>query len=111
MFDVKITLEAKQLFLRLAAEQQLEQPGLMIHRQGPIGDLARGALGTAAWHIERPYPWKVRVGEFANIEDAAQDVRRVEGVRVWLALIPRPGEAGVEISVRNGELHVVPIRA
>ena len=111
MFDVKITPEAKQLFLRLSAEQQLEKPGLMVHRQGPVGDVARGALGTAVWHIERPYPWKARVHEFATFEDPAQDVRGVEGVPVWVALIPRPGEAGVEISAQDGELHVEAIPA
>jgi hypothetical protein len=111
MFDVKITREAKQLFLRLAAEQQLEKPGLMVHRQGPVGEVARAALGAAVWQIERPHPWKARVGEFATFEDPEQDVRQVEGISVWLALIPRLGEAGVEISVRDGELRVEPIPA
>jgi len=109
--EVKLTYEAKELFARLVFEQGYNKPGLMVHRQGPIGDVVRSVDGKAIWSVERPHPWKVRVGEFEAIPDTEEDVVVVEGVRVWLPLVPRVGERGVAISVRDGELIADSIKA
>lgn len=103
-FAVKLTREAKELFARLVSTQGYTKPGLMVHRQGPIGEVVRSVDGKAVWTVERSHPWKVRVGELETIPETAEAVVVVEGIRVWLPLIPRPGERGVEISVRDGEL-------
>jgi hypothetical protein len=103
-FEVRLTSEAKGLFAKLASEQRYTKPGLMVHRQGAIGDVVRSDDGKAVWNVERPHPWKVRVGEFEAIPETDEDVVVIDGVRIWLPLIPRPGEQGVGISVRGGEL-------
>jgi hypothetical protein len=76
----------------------------MVHRQGPVGDVVRSEDGRAVWNVERQHPWKVRAGEFETISETDEDVVIVDGVLIWLPLIPRAGEQGVEISVREGEL-------
>lgn len=78
----------------------------MIHRQGPVGNNTRTTDGETNWSVERPPPWKLRLADFETIPDDAENVVIVEGVRVWLPIIPRPGELGVEVSVREGELFV-----
>ena len=103
-FEVRLTSEAKGLFAKLAADLRYTKPGLMIHRQGPRGDVVRSDDGTAVWNVERPHPWKVRVGEFESIPETDEDVVVIDGVRIWLPLTPRAGERGVEVSVRDGEL-------
>jgi len=35
-----------------------------------------------------------------------KDIVMVEGIPFWLAIIPRPEESGIVISVRNGELYI-----
>ena len=111
MFKVEFTPDAKALVGKMLSESMLSRPGIMIHRQGSIAENSRAPSGQTDWRIERPHPWKVRLGDFATIRDNDKDVVVVEGIRVWLALIPRPREAGVEVSVRDGELYVDAIAA
>ena len=111
MFEVRLTTDAKSLFSALAQKKRLTKPGLMIHRQGPVGDLSRGDQGQAIWSVERRHPWKARVEELESSDNPVPDVVLVDEIPVWLALIPRDGEAGVEVSVRDGVLHVDAIPA
>ncbi len=111
MFRVQFTPDAKALIAKMLSDSKLSRPGIMIHRQGPIAENSRAPSGQTAWRIERPHPWNVRLGDFATIRDNDEDVHIVEGIRVWLALVPKADEAGVEVSVRNGELHVDAIAA
>ena len=103
-FEIRLTPEAKGLLAKLASDQRWAKPGLMVHRQGPVGDVVRSEDGRAVWNVERQHPWKVRAGEFETISETDEDVVIVDGVLIWLPLIPRAGEQGVEISVREGEL-------
>jgi hypothetical protein len=105
-FEIRISEAAKALVYEKCAQEGFARPALMIHRQGPTGDVTRTTSGQAAWAVERPHPWRARIGEFETIEDTSEDIHIVSGLRIWLALIPRPGEAGVEITAREGELHV-----
>ena len=98
------SFEARGLFVKLASDQRYTKPGLMVHRQGPIGDVVRSDDGKTVWNVERPHPWKVRVGEFETIPETDEDVVVIDGVRIWLPLMSRPGELGVVISVREGDL-------
>jgi len=100
---VRITPEAKELILAAFVREQLTRPGLMIHRQGPVGEVTRTSAGDAKWRVERPHPWRAQVLEIGDHHD---DIVLVEGVLVWLPLIPRKGELGVQVSARNGELYV-----
>ena len=104
-FEVRITAAAVELFEKLSSEELFEQPGMMVHRQGPTGELTRAANGSAVWNIERPPDhWKVLIGEMVTFAQEDEDVVRVHGVRVWLPMIPRHGEKGLEVDVRDGEL-------
>jgi hypothetical protein len=108
LFNVRISDEARPIIDRALANEGSARPGLTIHRQGPIADVKRGPGGEASWSIEHQYPWKVRVGSFETIPDNAEDVVIVDGVRIWLAFVPRENETGVVVAVRDGELHVEP---
>jgi len=103
MFSVRITNDAKSFIVERFAREGLIRPGLMIHRQGPIGDLERTSYGQAKWNIERRHPWKAQIFEIGDDNDA---LVFVDGLSVWLALIPRDGELGVLVGVRDGELVV-----
>lgn len=104
MFNVQISAEAREVILQQFSKQTFAKPGLLIQRQGPVADVKRLPDGNANWAIQRPHPWSVLVGEFATFEDDAEDVLIIDGIRVWLALVPRNGEAGVRVSVQDGEL-------
>lgn len=106
MFTVTISPEARPLLDKALAEVGAERPGVTIHRQGKAAELKRTADGQAAWSIETPHPWGIKVGSFETIADTDEDVQVIDGVRVWLALLPRPDETGIVITVRNGQLHV-----
>jgi len=106
MFSVVITPEAKAVIAEQFAREGFVKPGLMIHRRGPRGEVTRSSTGQAEWNVERPHPWRAQVGDFQTFGENAEDVSVVEGILVWLALVPKPGELGVEVSVRNGELFV-----
>jgi hypothetical protein len=106
MFEVRITAEAKQLIDHAIANHEGPKPGLMIHRQGPVGDVSRSTNGDVQWQIERHHPWAIQVGAYGSIPDNDENIVFVEGIRVWLPLIPRTGEEGVVVSVREGQLHV-----
>lgn len=106
MFKVKITAEAKAIIVRAIANHGGPKAGLMIHRQGPTGDILRDANGNAAWSIERRHPWAIQVGSYETIPDDSENVVFVDGVRVWLPLIPREGELGITVTVQEGQLHV-----
>ena len=106
MFAVTITADAKDKIAELFAQDAFSKPGLTIHRQGPKADVVRSVAGQAAWKVERPHPWRAQVGDFQSFGENAEDVSAVEGILVWLAFTPRPGELGIHVSVRNGELFV-----
>jgi hypothetical protein len=78
----------------------------MIHRQGPVGDNSRRTAGGNNWEIERHHPWAIRAESCETIHDDDENIVFVDGVRIWLPLIPRPGEIGVVIIVREEQLHV-----
>jgi hypothetical protein len=109
-FEIRISSDARALILKVCQVEGHARPGLMVHRQGPKGDVTRLPTGEASWSVERPYPWCAQVGDFATIDDTAEDVHVVDGVRVWLALIPKPGELGVTVTVRDQALHVEGIK-
>jgi hypothetical protein len=104
MFEVQISSEARDLISRALPTVDGPSPGVMIHRVGAIADVARGTDGAASWKIERPHPWAITVGSFPTPDEDGIVV--VDGIRVWLPLIPRPGEKGVAVTVRKGELYV-----
>ena len=106
MFEVRITAEAKTIIWRAIANEDRAKAGLMIHRQAPTGDVSRNSSGQAVWSIERPHPWAIQIGSYETIRDDDETIVFVDGVRVWLPLIPRKGELGVIVSVRDGQLHV-----
>jgi hypothetical protein len=106
MFEVKITGDAKRIIERAVAEREGPKVALRIHRQGPVGDVVRGPIGEAEWKIERRHPFAADVGSYSSIPELDADIIVVDGIKVWLALIPRPGERGVIVTVREEELHV-----
>lgn len=106
MFEVRISPDAKQIIERAIANHEGPRSGLMIHRQGPVGDVSRAPDGSAQWKIERPHPWAIQVGSYESIPDDNENIVFVGGVRIWLPVIPRPGELGVVVLVRDGQLHV-----
>lgn len=106
MFEVRITSEAKQTIELAIANHEGPKAGLMIHRQGPVGDVTRTKDGDVQWEIERAHPWAIQVGVYAGIPDSDENIVFVDGVRVWLPLIPRLGEVGVVVLVREGQLCV-----
>ena len=111
MFSVRFTPEAKLAIVEQFSRAGFTKPGLMIHRQGPRADVTRAGNGQTEWSVERPHPWRAQVGDFVTFEDGAEDIEIVEGIRVWLAIIPRVGEVGVEVSIQDGELFVETLRA
>ena len=92
----------------MAAREGFELPGLMVSRQGPKGELSRTEDGQAKWSIERPHPWREQVGDFKTFGENPTDVSTADGVLVWLALVPRPDQKGVMVSLVNGGLWVKP---
>lgn len=106
MFEVRITSEAKQIVERAIANHEGPKAGLMINRQGPVADVTQTKDGGVQWEIERPHPWAIQVGAYASIPDSDENIVFVDGVRIWLPLIPRPGETGVVVLVREGQLYV-----
>lgn len=110
MFIVRFTPEAKNKVVNLFAQEGFEKPGVMIHRQGLRADVIRSPTGQVEWSIEHPHPWRAQVGDFQTFGYDAEDVFLFDGIYVWLALIPKSGELGVEVSIRGGELYVDEIR-
>jgi len=106
VFKIIISTEAREFVLSQARAGGYARPGLMIHRQGPIGEMTRLPSGETSWSIERPHAWRARVGDFTTIGEAANDVILVDGLPVWLALIPKAGELGVSVTLREQFLHV-----
>ena len=109
MFDVQITDEAKLIVEQQIALQEGPKTGLMIHRQGIVGDNLRTVDGENIWEIKRHHPWAVAIGSYAEILDSDESIIYVSGIRVWLPLIPRPNEAGLIVSVKEGQLYVTTI--
>ena len=103
MFRVHISTEAKAFIEQQFMLEGLGRPGLMIGRQGPVADVIRTSDGQSKWNIERPYPWRAHVFEIGDHND---NLVYVEGIFVWLVLIPRQGELGVQVAFRDGELFV-----
>ena len=106
MFEILLSAEAKQYIDQAVRNHGGPKAGLMIHRQGAVGDLTRTSNGNTKWEMERPHPWAIQVGEWDAIPDNNENIVFVEGVRIWLPLIPKPGEVGVIVSVAEGQLRV-----
>jgi hypothetical protein len=106
MFAVRITADAMHIVERMLAKVDGPKPGLMIHRQGPLGENSRTESGDVGWEIQRRHQWAARADSYETIADDDENLVIVDGVRVWLPLIPRPGEKGVVVCAREGELHV-----
>jgi hypothetical protein len=111
MFDVQINGEAKKIIEQQIAMQENAKAGLMIHRQGVVGDNSRTVDGENNWEIKRHHPLAVAIGDYSTIPDSDESIIYVGGIRVWLPLIPRPNEAGVIVSVKEGQLYVTTISA
>jgi hypothetical protein len=102
MFRVEITADAKVALEAKLRELGFAQPGIMIGREGPRGDVARSKEGNTVWNIERPAnPWRFDLASFEKYPDAEYQV--VNGIRVYLAFLPRENENGVVIRLKNGE--------
>lgn len=106
MFEVRISLDARHIIEHAIANHEGPKAGLMIHRQGPACDVSRAQDGSSHWKVERPHPWAIQVGSYESIPDDDENIVFVDGVRIWLPLMPRPGELGVMVLVREGALHV-----
>jgi hypothetical protein len=110
MFAVEITADAKAVLETKFRESGLSRAGVMIVRQGATADVSRSKEGKAVWHIERPEnPWALETGSFDGYRD--DELQVVNGIRVYLAAIPRENEKGVIIKVKNGEPVVEPFGA
>ena len=106
MFEVRISPEAREFIDRGIRIHGGPKAGLMIHRQGPVGEVSRTKAGGTTWEIERPHPWAIQIGEWDTIPDDDENIVFVDSVRIWLPLTPKPGEVGVIVSVAEGKLHV-----
>jgi hypothetical protein len=102
MFAVEIDREAKAYLEAKLRESGLPRAGVMIVRRGPAADVVRSKHGDTVWNITRPdSPWALHTGSFETYPD--DELQVVNGIRVHLALIPRDGEKGVMIKLKNGE--------
>ena len=108
MFTIEITDDAKAALEVKLRQFGLVRPGVMIIREEPKADVLRSKDGSTVWNIERPEnPWRYRLGAFDEYPDAAVQV--VNGIRVYLAVVPQEEEKGVVIRLRNGEPLVEPL--
>jgi hypothetical protein len=78
MFAVRITTEALPLVERELAQVSGPRPGLMIHRQGPVGENSRTTAGDSKWQIQRKHPWAIRAGSFETVPDCDETIVFVE---------------------------------
>jgi hypothetical protein len=102
MFRVEITADAKAVLEAQIQEAGFVRGGIMILRQGPTGDVARSPDGKTVWNIQRlNNPWRLETGSFETYRD--DELKIVSGMRVHLALIPREGETGVIVKLKDGE--------
>ena len=102
MFRVEIAADAKALLEVKLRESGWSRAGVMIARQGPKADVSRSKDGKTVWSIERPESrWTLHTGSFETYRD--DEIQIVDGIRVYLALIPRENEKGVVIRLKNGE--------
>ena len=104
MFAIKVTPAAKAFLDRAIRELDFPRPGAMVYRQGAKADVTRSPNGEAVWKVEHPHPWAIQLGSFETYPDS--ELLSVEGIRFHLALLPKPGEAGVLVDLREGELFV-----
>ena len=107
MFRVHLTPAAKRHLETVLEKMDHPRPGAMVMRQGPKADVVRSPNGSASWSVERPHPWAIQLGSFETYPD--NELMLVDGIRFYLALIPRDNESGVTVDVRDGELFVEPI--
>ena len=110
MFEVRFTSEAKAAIQAISQREGYARPGLMVHRQGPAADLSRAQDGGAAWSIQRRHAWRAQVGDFGSFQTDT-DIHLFDEIHVWLALVPKPHERGVMVSLLEGDLHVEPLDA
>jgi len=105
MFKVEITPEAKARLEAQIREAGFVRGGIMILRQGPTGDVTRSSDGLTVWNIQRPgNRWRLETGSLETYGD--DELQIVNGMRVHLALVPREGESGVIVKLKDGEPHV-----
>jgi hypothetical protein len=102
MFAVEITADAKAVLEAKFRESGLSRAGVMIVRQARTADVSRSKEGKTVWSIEPPEsPWALHTGSFETYRD--DELQVVNGIRVYLALIPRENEKGVIIALKDGE--------
>jgi hypothetical protein len=108
MFTVEITADAKAVLeMQLRAFGSV-RPGVMIVREGAKAEVSRSKEGSTVWTIERPEnPWAFYLGSFEKYPDAEFQV--VNGICVYLAIVPRENEKGVVIRLKNGEPTIEPL--
>ena len=107
MFLVRFTPDAQSALIAEFARSNFFVPGVTIHRQGAKAELLRSPDGQPQWSIEPLHPWHAQPCDLCTIDDAIV----FDDILVRLALIPRPEELGVEVSIRNESLHVEPLAA
>jgi hypothetical protein len=104
---IQITAQAKRIIDRAASNTQ-GATVVVIHRRGPEADVSRGPDGSTKWRIDRPHPLAAQIATYENIAQL-ENVVSVDGINVWLALLPRNEEAGFIVSARGSTLHVAAI--
>jgi hypothetical protein len=108
MFTDEITDDANAALEAKLREFGFVRPGVMIVREGPKAEVSRSTDGATVWNIKRPEnPWGYHLGSFEKYPDAAFQV--VNGIRVYLAVVPQEDEKGVVIRLRNGEPTIEPL--
>jgi len=104
MFVVQLTPAAKSYLDKALQALDLPRSGAMLMRQGPNADVIRSPSGDVSWTVERPHPWAIQLGSFETYPD--NELVCVDGIKFYLALMPRDHEQGVSIDLRDGRLFV-----
>ena len=91
MFEVRITDAAVAFIEVVSVRENFQNPGLMIHRQGPVAENSRTPDGGVVWSVDRRPQWMAGV---LDLGVPAEDIIYAGGIKVWLALIPRNGRNG-----------------
>jgi len=87
MFRVQITPQARAALEKRMAACASTRPGLLVHRAAPPDSRSAFACQLACFET---YP--------------ENELLDVDGVRVYLVLVPRANEKGVRIECRKGSL-------
>jgi hypothetical protein len=106
-FDVTITAPAKDIVRQLLSASNEPEPVILIRRAGAVGDVTRTPEGGVNWSVDRPpHPYLLSVSERACIARSDERLITVDGVPVFVALVPRESPRHFVISVKDGNLHV-----